>query len=702
MNYDSVANQAYNLLHFAFAFWLLYWSWTRFSFAESSGDKLERAIHLFVKASFFYIVAGYLLVVTRLFEVMSIFIVVVAFTAHTTMRRGGGAKWKEGVPRLTHRFYDLLESGFLIRQWVAKVRGKGVLAVKRFQPPHATSGQPDDGSAGLRSGTGAFLESLLKRRAPFLLLAFVTASSAYIRFYDAVKYAASPLSDSYVTLAWMKYIERRQLFHDGFYPAGLHITLAYLHKFAAIDQLYVLKYMGPTISMLVMLGIYFAVSRLSGNRYAGILSAALYGWAGYLFLGSGWERQIGTNSQEFALVFVLPAFYFAIRYLMTGKRNLLMATLAACAVPGFSHTWIYAYLAMGVACAVAASLVFSFRESKLRCLHIALVGVASALLTYAQLPLAQLLYRLDLIENEKNAGVEDFLNTRIDVPPTELHVWDYAALAGIVLTLASGLISRKKLKDRLPEFAVAFFGAASLLLYRYGATITHLQVVLARASDVWVIGAVLCIGMGAASAWRLLRVIRLPKLIEPLLCFALLLALWNAYPPKPIQAYKLEWESGVRQYLRIANEFLPKTWTIFSQNEGYDLVLGNGLHAYLRDFLDMYDPAAPNEFPTRRGQSEPDKNIAPDAFVFHEKTVFRVSESNSIYSLLEPIYEQREKDNADFKNWLAVYEQTHHHPPEIYYEDDHLAVYYFRLERDPLNTPEAVWNGPEPLQRLQN
>jgi hypothetical protein len=685
LRYDSFPNQAYHLAHFAIAFWLLYGLWPRFAFRASGSDRLERWANLFVKTCYFYIVIGYLLVLARLYEVLALVFIVGCVLVFPYLRGSKAKARQRAVDTIRYRFYDALEDGFRLRQRIAAWRGN-MLSMLRFRAsPNSAAGTAETPvpkrRRKLRRSGGQAAE-----RAPFWAAAAVFGGAAYIRFYDAVTQAAPPLSDSYVALAWMKYIERRILFHDGFYPAGFHITLANLHKFAAIDQLYVLKYTGPLMALFITLGLYFAVSRLSGNRYAGAVAAAIYGWAGYIYLHGEWERQIGTNSQEFALVFVLPAFYFAIRYLQTGKRDVLTALLAACSVAGFVHTVAYGYLALAVACAAGVAVLVSFRQFVKRAIRVAVVGCISAVESASQLLLAK------WVGAKANESVNEFIASKIVVPPTALTKWDDIALLGIVLTLIAALSPKKTKTERLPELIAAVFGGIALLFYRYAGALSHSGVIVSRADDLWAIGATFCVGMGLASAWKAVRLLPFRRIAEPLLCAVLLVGLYFAYPLRPIQAYKMEWESEVRQYLRIAAEFRPKKWTMFSQDEGYDLALGNGFHSNLADFLARYDPAAPPAFPTRKGETEPDQHIAPDVFVFQQKHVYRLPKSVGIYEMMLPKYEQTERENAELEAWLEKYEQTHP-KPEIYYEDDNLVVYHFQYPVDPLHHPEAAATG---------
>ncbi|MBW9234221.1 hypothetical protein JQK62_18510, partial [Leptospira santarosai] len=112
--------------------------------------------------------------------------------------------------------------------------------------------------------------------------------------------------------------------------------------------------------------------------------------------------------------------------------------------------------------------------------------------------------------------------------------------------------------------------------------------------------------------------------------------------PSPIIPYKMEHHENIEQYLKIRDEFLPKTWMIVSQAEGYSVSLGTGFHMHLGDFLQNYRPE--REGLTSRKDGIVDKNLSQNIFIFMEKTIFQVSESNSVYELLKPEYERRKNE----------------------------------------------------------
>jgi hypothetical protein len=527
----------------------------------------------------------------------------------------------------------------------------------------------------------------LRDAVPLLLLASVIGCSAYVRFYDAWTSPAPGLSDGYVTLAWMKYVNSRDLFHDGIYPQGFHIFLAYLKKFAAIDSLYVLKYTGPLNGVLICAGLYFTISRFGGNRYAGIAAAALYGLGGTSLHGADWVRQAATNSQEFALVFVFPTFYFMVRYLQEGRRQDLLTALAGCAVTGLVHTLVFAFTGLGVGVLLVVGLLLHPRLLWKRMSRLAAGALATVVLSVLPLGLGYALGK------KVHSSSEEFLVSQAKVTPPDLTGWDVAALCALaILFLAALLIlfARRPAADKIAVWFAALLGAGTFALYEFGGTVTQSLVLASRSGALWVPALSFCIGAAGCVIAR----VPLPSVLRDGMQAAsiLLLGAWlvTLTHLTPIVPYKMEWEANVEQYLRIADERRPNTWIIFSQNEEYALSLGVGYHDYIKMLVETYDPTRPPL--TRRGAAEPDPNVPKHIYIFQEKKVFRVAKDNAIYSLLESVYEQREQDNKKLDKWLESYRKWNG-DVEVFYEDDHLVVYHLQRLDERVQDAEKIWGN---------
>ncbi|TYP70094.1 hypothetical protein [Paenibacillus methanolicus] len=723
LDYSSFGSQLYAITHYAFACAVLFLLWPRLFLRAEPGDRLAGVYALFMKAACVYIVMVYALVALKLYEFMAVAAVLVMLSARRLWQRGGKQARADLAQRLRLRFYALFDGGLRLGRpwrWRHRPGTNGLRADNRGEAPAAVGAKP--GSEGLRESASdirvgesrdadvqtafrlirpamkgavrdrdtdaipssagqsangrrsAYWRRGLRDWLPSALLLAVLAAGAYIRFYDAVTYAAPALSDGAVTLAWMKYINARVLFHDGLYPQGFHITLSLLSKFAAIDPLYVLKYTGPLCGVLTAAGFYFVLSRLTGSAFAGIAGAAVCSFGGPFLFGGDWERQAATNSQEFAFVFVFPSLYFLLRYLKTGARPALRTALAGLAAAGFAHTLAFAYAGMGVGvCLIAAMLMKETRRWRTIAIA-ALAAAATAVATYAPIQIGLWL------GVPMNTSAAEFLTSTTVAAIPALTGADKLGLAALAIMAGSLLIGWRRRERRLAEWFALGIGTASFLLYYIAPYLTGSVVLASRTQALWALGICFSAGFAWWSAWRTLGAWRLRPAAEAAAAAVCLLVVAGTLRLGPIVTYKMDWESMFRQYLRIAGEEPLHTWTMFSQEEGYSLAYGIGWHQYVRTLVDEYDPALPPL--TRYGQNVPDPNLTSTVFIVEEKQVFRVPDNLIIYAkLAEERYAKHEEEQRLLADWLRVY-SAHHGAPAVFYEDAFIRIRY--IER-----PEA-------------
>lgn len=648
LDYSSPANQLYALIHYGFAFVLLMVVWPRFFLKGSSGDSMEDWFGRYAKAVCLYIGMGYILVVLQLYEVISVCLVLLLLSTWRYWKKGSGAERDKTATAYSVWFYEITEIGFRLKTaWKSRL-GKLTMIRKDVRLKNIVRGNPIS----------------------FIVLGGVIAASAYVRFYDAMHHAPPAMSDGVVTLAWLKYINNRLLFEEGVYPRGFHIYMSLLSKFAAIDELYILKYTGPLNGVLTTLGFYFALSRMTGNRAAGIIGGALFGLGGLFWFGGDWERQAATNAQEFGMVFVFPALYFLLRYLENGKRRDLWNGTTACACAGFVHSLMLAYIGMGVGVAlIAVVLTYGFRHWK-RMLAVSLFSIASVIVTYAPIQIAE------WSGEELHSSSASFLTETAVINYPILGVKDYIGLCSIGVIALSALIAWKDRSRRLFEWFAVGFGIATFLLYYWVPHETQSVMLSVRTLFLW--SMYTCFSVGAAwwSIWRFIPNLKRVQTVQWVLSGFAAISIAVCVQLQPIVTYKMQWESQARAYLKIARIHQPMTWTIFSNDQDYALVYSNGWHQYLETLVSQYDPTGTPI--TRVGQDEYDPDVTPWMYVIQEKEVYKVDSSNSISSAMQQRYANEEQANRDLEAWLDKYEPVHGRPP-IVYEDEHLRVYL--LER---------------------
>jgi len=635
--YSDIGNQLANLIKYGFAFTIVFVLWPCFIFKDRKSSGLDGYISRYIKMVCLVIAIVYLLAAVKLFEFFSFFIILLMITIYVNFFKKNPAG--AGVsPDILSRIFDYFEGRLSFRDWLTSWYHNRVLILK------------DLFVNNFNNLTGAGTS---------ILFIAVFVFSAYLRFFDSFTNAAPAMSDAYVTLAWMKYIGQNLLFRDGIYPQGNCIYLAVLFKFCNIDPLYVLKYTGPLNGVLVTLSIYFFVSRITGRVLPGIVSAFMFGVLGGL-IPIEFERQASTNAQEFALVFLLPAWYYSARYLQTKNKNDLTTAAAALIATGWIHSLVFAFAGMGFTVILLVGTLLDFKHNIKNAWFLSLAGGLAVFLSV--LPAA---IGLALGLDFHSASAAFLTAQREEITYPAISPVDKIALAGLLAFMIVSVFTKKVRKDFIFPLFIFLFGAASFILYIYYGPLSGNPVLMTRSGLLW--SMIICTAVGLAwyAVYRTVLANNKLSFAEVLLCAALIVFPAAYYHPAPIIPYKMEHNSTVEQYLRISREYLPGQWMIVSEEEGYAVVLGRSWHLMLGDFLNFYDPDQEKLVREENGQKI---FPAPDIFIYKEKNMFRPD-----FDTYKEILARREKEYDQLDRWLDKY-QAKHDNISIYYEDNDKAL----------------------------
>jgi hypothetical protein len=645
MPYSNLFYHLEPITHYAFAFILLFIIVPLLVFKsnyEEIGDKL---LSYYMTMVFTIIVIGYLLVIMKLFEFISI---VIVFSIMLIMKNWDHFKNMKKRPTISYflkSLFDFLEglhftNGKIIKVWI--IVKLGIIREHLKE------------------------QFKLTKAIEVILFIIILSIASYIRFFDAIYNAAPPLSDSYVTLAWMKYIDSRVLFHDGIYPQGFHIYLATLFKFSAIDGLYVLRYTGPLNSIFIMLGLYYVIKKFSGNGIGALVAASIYGCFVSFIDWFPIERQVGTNSQEFAFVFIFPALYFLINYCLTNKNQNLYYGMLGTAVIGLVHSFAFVFMGLLIGILLICYLIQMRKISQI-IMRLVVCSLLTVVIAIVPIGLGM------IFGKELHSSSVDYLlsnNNNNQFYPMLVLV-DYTTLACLSINLLLLFNKRITKKERFVILFCVLSGLLTFCIYYFGGTITNSVLVASRSLELWGLMVPFIIGICLSVASKQLSYKKLKVaffILTISLCTTLLYL-----KAGPIIGYKLEHNANIEQYLKIRKDMRPKSWLMVSNDEGYSVALGTGFHMHLYDFLHNFDSS--KETLTRFGESKPDLSIPPHVFILFEKNIFKVSKDNSIYPLLEPKYKQRETDYIKLVDWLNNHE-TNDYSVVIYYEDANIIIYY--------------------------
>lgn len=332
------------LIHYvlAFSFILLYVP--RLFFQNQYQEGLERSVSDFLKMSMILLVVGNLLVLLRLFELLSLGMILIFVGLRIYQRRQAKKGLGNSSVSAEALIYDYFDGKYKLTQVLAGYARKQSLRVtqelrKRMSPRTKLI------------GTVSMLAVLI--------------TSSFTRFYEGVVHPSISYADRYSTLKWMKDIRVNQMFADGVLPQGFHIYWATIQEFARIDAIHVVQYTGLFTPLLIMGSIYFFLTRVTGYRMSGIAGMAVYAFLGGVADPHFWQWQLEASPRTFAHIFLLPALYFYIVYVRKGYLDAFYTMAAGMIVIAFIDPKTSMYLLAGIGLVSLYMAAAKMRSSRL-------------------------------------------------------------------------------------------------------------------------------------------------------------------------------------------------------------------------------------------------------------------------------------------------------------------------------------------------
>ncbi|WP_075619603.1 hypothetical protein [Paenisporosarcina indica] len=663
MTYATIATHAYPFMHYCISFIFLFILLPKWLFHTGYADWTDKLFAAYVKMVILLILSGYLMVITKLFEVLSLSALFIVIIGYRFIKREQGKKTGTLKGHLLEKLFNLLEG--IVTYKLIDIKTKALQILKKWR---STVHQTYSWSLVLEG----------------LALFLVIGGAVFVRFYDAFVNAAPPMADSYVTLAWMKYIDARDLFHDGIYPQGFHIYLATIFKFAAVDALYILRYTGPLNSVLFTLGLYIVIRKLTKNGVGALLSAFIFGiyWVVAPVHAIEVDRQAATNSQEFAFVFIFPAIYFYIKYFLNKHKEDLLVAIICTTIIGLVHSLAFALVGMFIGILLFSALL-TMKHSYKSVLHVCKGALLSVIISLVPLGAGYLLGK-----GFHSSSAEYLVDRKIsEYTYRDLTIVDYSALGFCIFLLLCLIISKNTSKERFIGVFTLLVGFSVFTLYYAGGAWSQSTLIASRSRELWGLVMPFCVGISVSYLFKSVKEKWLVIVYIPLVVLFISTAV--LYKLAPIIPYKLEHHENIEQYLKIRQEYLPKTWMIVSQSEGYSVSLGTGFHMHLGDFLQTYQ--SDGDTLTRRDDGKVDRNLTQHVFVFMEKNVFQLSETNSVYELLEPEYKRRIGEYEQLNEWIKAH-QAFGNEVTTYYENENIRVYYLQTMIDDPLSIKNMWD----------
>lgn len=164
-------------------------------------------------------------------------------------------------------------------------------------------------------------KAFLKRPVEWILVLGILGTSAWFYGVGKLHVYGYTASDTPVHLYWINGMEENNIFIDGVYPFGYHCIIYYLHAVFQIDS-YVLMCLFSLVQTIAIHLVLLAFLRLCcKNRYVSYAVVLLYTLGNFL-QPSTYLRFFAVLPQEYGMLFILPAAYFAFRFFAARKREL--------------------------------------------------------------------------------------------------------------------------------------------------------------------------------------------------------------------------------------------------------------------------------------------------------------------------------------------------------------------------------------------
>jgi hypothetical protein len=643
MNHFTLNTIVY-FIKFITALFLLFIVAPRLIFVYNDEDITESLVMNFVKLVFWTVALGYVLVWSRLFELITILAIMAVAAVYKFYKRriSQGEKTNaisDDVQILVINHVERVESieGKLLVWWEKRMDRFRYMISLYF------------------GDIWVFTNALL------LILVF--SYSAYLSFYDSFCYVSLPDSEGFITLARTKYLEHRLMFYDGIYPQGFYLLLAVIRKFAQIDPMYVVKFSVPAFGLITCFSMYFFVSRISGCSAAGIIPAVVFGWLGTHFLGE--YALVGSTIVPWASVMLaFMTMYLFYKYTENcEKRYFLSAALGAGAV-GLIHPFGFVFLVLGVITLSMAILLSDFVKSILKVLKMAGMVAAAGLIAATPAGVGMLTGSWF-----SNAALEVIANTPFKAFNPGLY--DYGALAGLGLTLLHAFVSIRNRSGFAAKIWVFSLGTSVFCLTYFSWWLGN-GYAAAGALLLWRIMIPVLIGFGAGVVFSAFNRILKTKNLGHVICAVICTAMVVFYPQKPSLAPRGEINTLVEQYLKIRTVYRPTQWVMVSRGEGFALAYGSGYHILPDEFVEKFSP-----FQSKLTDSSGPLSKTLSAnyiFVFNEKTD-KASAAGT-----------REK----IDDWLEKY-KNYHNNITLYYSDDDFDIWKIQQEPGRDEVIEGIW-----------
>lgn len=164
----------------------------------------------------------------------------------------------------------------------------------------------------------------LRKNGLELICAIILICAIFYEYgLDTIRFYGYKASDVVVHNYWVNLMDENQIFHAGVYPHGFHCIIYYLEQVFGIPTYVLFRVFSLVETLYIHLAVLVPLRGLCKNRYMPYIGVISYVLLPCIEYNTYW-RFTATLPQEYGMLFIIPAGFFAIRFFQDFSPQLLM------------------------------------------------------------------------------------------------------------------------------------------------------------------------------------------------------------------------------------------------------------------------------------------------------------------------------------------------------------------------------------------
>jgi len=669
----------------------------------SSENIAQNILKGFCASIFSGIILTYCLVMTGLYDLLTLFILLIPVTVLIIY-------WVEGkrisffiirsrLVEFSLKMFDMIENKqFNIRVCIKKGINNLLVFIKnKFNQAESQKGR-------------------YRKIFAFMLMA-VIVYCLYIRLAEVMTHTSLYYSDSYGHLMIIKQYLTGKIMGEKFYPLGYHSIIANIKMFSCTDFMDIIRFMGPIQTTILIASVYCLMSLITGNKYVSLLCSALLGMDSLDIWPLVFYRQIVALPQEFGTIFILPVVYFCIEYIINKKNADLKYFFICLANVFLIHFYVgmlLLWLVLGIFVSAIVYKLWTWRTF-FKVVAAGLSSCAIGAIPFLLWAIVGWLFGLPNRQGEivpdggflfryvnLNVGLQDYLKFFYDAlnPDKDIIKWlnplsanliIYSLIISFSYLILRGLFC-KSFSKRVVYLSGLSIGQLFLALFYYGFKYNLIAIMyFERIGLALSICGIVITGILLTEFSNLLlsvirkisheKVVKIVSTMGISIVYLSIVTFAVMFPYESTKTEVYQYEGVLKAYKNIKSNCELLDWTIVSPVEELSVIYGYGFHYELWKFLEDFSIKDAKNRNFDFGKKLPSRNI----FIVLEKdpllvwftippTVYQITETERYYRM----YHGRNKLEKQLAKWMEEYKKSHFgraNDAKIFYEDQDIIVY---------------------------